>query len=514
MWRMVSLLLVLATTHGGCISTTSPSTPNPTACGDIIRHQGYQQPAVDLVASLLQLQRDIDRGVFQGEYAFEAALHRLIQSAHEDHLSLSGGIMSAFTFGSQYDIASVSLDGKEVPKVYITGELIFPKITIALLMTINDEDVVDFLTWFAAVNSFGNLEPHADWNMLMRSAALDIQGSFEVFGGAAPFYPGDSIIFGFENGTTLGPFPWKAIFYSQGDTGPLETGGDFYNFFVLGFYPASYRPEEPDTTSVPVSTSTTVASSSSSSTPTTTPYLWTPYPLSDVSVNRSYSDSMEGFFLRESSMAVLSIPHFNYYGEDAQTFSTTIEGFLRGSRQAGLQRVVIDLQQNRGGFASPFAGSHRRTHPMADVLGSTLTEYWNDIVHNTTYARLSANEWVATARLDAATGQNFTSWEDFYGPAGFYDRDGFTKTARHSILNHGRCQERYNTSSSIFDQEAAGFNVDGYGSRTPPHQGYRAEDIIILSDGLCSSACALLMEMMHHEAGVRTVTVGGRPTYG
>jgi hypothetical protein len=35
-----------------------------------------------------------------------------------------------------------------------------------------------------------------------------------------------------------------------------------------------------------------------------------------------------------------------------------------------------------------------------------------------------------------------------------------------------------------------------------------------LSDGLCSSACALFLEMMHHEAGVRVVAVGGRPSYG
>lgn len=35
-----------------------------------------------------------------------------------------------------------------------------------------------------------------------------------------------------------------------------------------------------------------------------------------------------------------------------------------------------------------------------------------------------------------------------------------------------------------------------------------------LTDALCASACALFMEMMHHEAGVRTVVVGGQPSYG
>lgn len=35
-----------------------------------------------------------------------------------------------------------------------------------------------------------------------------------------------------------------------------------------------------------------------------------------------------------------------------------------------------------------------------------------------------------------------------------------------------------------------------------------------LTDGLCSSTCALFMELMRHQAGVRTVVVGGRPVTG
>lgn len=38
--------------------------------------------------------------------------------------------------------------------------------------------------------------------------------------------------------------------------------------------------------------------------------------------------------------------------------------------------------------------------------------------------------------------------------------------------------------------------------------------IFQLTDGLCSSTCALFMELMHHQAGVRSVVVGGRPVTG
>lgn len=86
---------------------------------------GYQQPGVDLVAGISQLQRNIDHGTFLNEYDFEAALQRLLRAGHDDHLSLAGGILSSFAFGSPRAIASISLDGKELPKVYFTGRLLY-----------------------------------------------------------------------------------------------------------------------------------------------------------------------------------------------------------------------------------------------------------------------------------------------------------------------------------------------------------------------------------------------------
>ena len=84
----------------------------------------YQQPASDLFKDLKQLQQDIDRGAFPNQYAFEATLQSLIYSAHDSHLNLVAGILSAFTFASPYGIASVSIDGIQLPKVYLTGTII------------------------------------------------------------------------------------------------------------------------------------------------------------------------------------------------------------------------------------------------------------------------------------------------------------------------------------------------------------------------------------------------------
>lgn len=81
----------------------------------------YQQPAVDLLEGLERIQRGIDNGAFPNQYAFAATLQNLIYSAHDAHLSLNAGVLAAFAFGSPYSIATVSIDGIQLPKVFITS---------------------------------------------------------------------------------------------------------------------------------------------------------------------------------------------------------------------------------------------------------------------------------------------------------------------------------------------------------------------------------------------------------
>jgi hypothetical protein len=129
---------------------------------------------------------------------------------------------------------------------------------------INDEDAVSWLDAFAANQSAGAVERHTDWNQMMFSFAQDIQGIFNVFGWNAPFYFGDTMTIEFENGDRRTDRNY-GVYWSQGPTGPLETGGDFYNFFVLGFYPASFDPSSFDDSSDATSTDSVQASATATS---------------------------------------------------------------------------------------------------------------------------------------------------------------------------------------------------------------------------------------------------------
>ncbi len=504
----------------------------------------YQQPAIDIEAGLQRIQNDINSDAFANQYAFEATLQNLVYSAHDAHLQLQSGILDAFTFFSPYSIVSLSEDGVQIPKMYVVDDISLQQsdstFSPSAIKTINDQNVTTYLSQFAAANSVGNVEPNADWNDLMSSWAEYIQDDYSIFEAYVEFFPGDTIALGFENGTKLDPLSWQAIYNSPGYTGPLATGGDFYNFFVLGLYPASYDPNAPDPcatsdnssdslaaapTSVAAAALATSSSPTSTSlseaTPSATSFPNSAYPNNtDIFQPNLYPSGdgfLTGYFLKDISTAVLSIPTFSMEGEYIQTFSDTVQDFLDAAHAAGLSKVLIDLQQNLGGdtllaidtfkhfFPSndTFRGSRLRAQPFADAIGNTFTTFYQDgqSQNSSVYDALSASEFVSTDRINVETNQNFTSWAQFFGLHPF-NGDIYTTVQRENISN------------PLFDNETLGINIYGASIPATSPRLYEPKDIILLTDGLCSSACAVFVEMMHHEAGVKAVTVGGLPSPG
>jgi hypothetical protein len=82
---------------------------------------GYQQPAVDVLAELERIQQGVNANAYANQYDFEVDFQLLVYAMRDGHVSLNAGILSAFTFASPYELASVSIDGKQEPRVYITG---------------------------------------------------------------------------------------------------------------------------------------------------------------------------------------------------------------------------------------------------------------------------------------------------------------------------------------------------------------------------------------------------------
>ncbi|KAI4600506.1 hypothetical protein KJ359_000861 [Pestalotiopsis sp. 9143b] len=493
--------------------------------------EGYQQPAVDFEGELEKIRQNATSGVYKNQYAFEADLMKLVYSTHDGHVSLTAGIMSSFSFASLYDLVTASKDGTREPEIYIYDDVYEWQTAgteISPVTQLNGVDVVEFLTRFGALNSWGTLEPHADWNQLMYSPAQTVLNQYSSFSGGATFYEGATLNFTFANGSTLST-PWVAIYTNTEFTGPLTTGGDYFNYFVLGFVPPSI-----DEVPLPPMWNASAAGDDSgddASVGTVRDFThgWDnitggEYPKADlVQDDLEYEGWLTAYFLDEISTVVLSIPSFDEAGYAVNNFSTMVETTLAQAEQRNLTKLIVDLQGNEGGtpllafttFRSifpgiePFAGSRRRSHELANIVGNAKTSYWADLLAGADdpddlLDSLAADEWVVIDRLNAATGQNFSSWPEYYGPLE-ENGDAFSLV------------ERYNLTDKNFDNMA----FDGWypGEYIPGHEPsgpgfWKAQDVVVLTDGLCSSTCSLFAEMMVHHGGARTVAVGGRPQTG
>lgn len=491
--------------------------------------EGYQQPAIDVVAEFGKLEQRILDGAYKNQYDFEADLQLLIYAVKDGHVALTAGVLSAFSFASPFEIISVSADGKQVPKIYITLDYLqstFQDYTPSAIATINGTEVNEFLTTFAALNSWGYVESHAEWNELMSHPTLDIQGGLTTFSGGGTFYPGDTLTITFENGTDPLELSWLAVYNEPANaTGPLTTGGDFYNYFVLGFLPDSFN----DTQGALDST----GDDELTATVPTAPGNWYnasggAFPadpdIVQAELGLYFEGLVSGYFYKESSTGVLSIPSFDAVPQSIGNFSDALADFVRNASAAGMDKVVIDLQHNLGGSTSlaylafkvffpdlmPFGGSRRRSFEMANTLGSARTEWWNaldedDVADKNTKFDYAANEWVITDRLNAATGKNFTSWNEYQGPQ-FANGDSFSLVEQYDLTNP-------TFETAAFDQWSLTMYKPNKTEWPFLERTWEPEKIVLLSDGLCGSTCALFMEMMTH-AGVKTVVAGGRPVSG
>ncbi|KAH0441412.1 peptidase s41 family protein [Colletotrichum camelliae] len=476
---------------------------------------GYQQPAFDLMGGLEELKRNVTAGFFTRQYDFEVALQYLVYALKDAHVDLYAD-----------DILNRQENNLETP--------------ISAVSHINDEPAAEYLARFGSLQSVGMLEPHADWNELMDSPVQDIQGIFSIFSGASTFFPGETITFSFEDPSVKKvELHWLAVYNIAEFTGPLETPGDFYNFFVLGLLPASYYdvplpavfggPSDTEDVSVDVATEDAPAGATEDATEDGEPdsgwydASFHAFPANPDVVQEDLGlyegGILTGYFYEDMSTGVLSTPHFNQYGVEVESFARSLAKFIAGAKERQLSHIVIDLQKNVGGSTGialllfreffpgvdPFAGSQRRSHELGNTLGSATTRYWQSLAANTDdSSELVADEWVITTRINDDTGNNFTSWEEYEGPRRQAD-DDFSLVERYDLKNPS-----FHTAA--FDGWLLTRYLDD--SEEDDRAMWKPEDVVILTDGTCSSACALFLELAKNQAGARTVVVGGAPKAG
>jgi hypothetical protein len=196
----------------------------------------------------------------------------------------------------------------------------------------------------------------------------------------------------------------------------------------------------------------------------------------------------------------LTIDGFSTIADEA--YNVTVD-FVRAAKAANRTKLVLDVQGNSGGsldvlfmlYLSLFPGETQfprvfqaRAHPQLAWIIKKQLEYPNPIWNQ------SGAVWpmLGTTKPD---GTPWESFEEVYGP--YKDASGRGEYTHPVVLNHTLIMASY----IALNREVP-----------PWKEGpFKPEDNIIVTDGLCGSACGMLVSALTHVHGVRTVAFGGRP---
>ena len=153
-----------------------------------------------------------------------------------------------------------------------------------------------------------------------------------------------------------------------------------------------------------------------------------------------------------------------------------------------------------------------RAQPQLDVLGTYYTNLSlsalaesNGNQTQSLRAVGAGGNFDATQVLDRH-GQRYSDWRSLYGPNADHN-DKFSKIWTFDVSSEAIITEQ--------DSGTGVLDLTGYGANVPaPPTTFKPENIIMVSNGYCASACTAISHFLKWQAKVKSVVIGGRPQTG
>ncbi|KAI0438931.1 hypothetical protein F4803DRAFT_554562 [Xylaria telfairii] len=462
----------------------------------------YISPAVDILGGLDK----ISNTAYTNQYEFDLDIENLIRSANDGHFFITPCSLAPFAFQRQeIGLISVSEDGRNIPEIYVGADaedLASGSTAVSPVTTINGQDVISYLEKIADFQ--GNQDPDARWNTLFVSVAaiasvgsneLSLWGSFTSDGG---LWPGaDNTTLELKNGSTIS----------------LATLASYNNFPVVSSSTALFRAaciqNDPSnsrrgTPTIPRRGMPMRRAGDPAVRPTATAGpVGFPKP-----IIRDPYNQISGYAL-DNETTVMFIPTFaggsGFPANQDLVFAQTATRIVNTAISNGRTKLIIDLSRNPGGdiarafdlfklfFPSkfPYSATRLRRHDASDLL-------------------VLANQDVPAT----TAGTSPFKFQGFVNPtqdAGFASAEDFLKGEIQLGVNVTSLYANFNyTLLSVLNSNNG--PIRGFGGIAVNNtQPYAPEDILIITDGFCSSTCTTFVNLMTNVGGVRALTFGGRP---
>ncbi|WEW60091.1 hypothetical protein PRK78_005575 [Emydomyces testavorans] len=483
----------------------------------------YTLPGIDLEERMRDIISKLESNSYKNQYEFEAELSSMTTQAHDGHLGATLRSWAVFRWYREEigPLASISLNGKDLPQIFAMSKYVpfFSTAQRSLngglgdlnstnsgfqpspIVTIDGEDSVK---WLEAMSLNSELQDRdAMYNNQFYAPSLDTSsGNF-----ARPFeHPGAITTIGFKNGTER---QYKNAAFLRDSFEGITDGVSFYKTFAE-LPPKDFRQQPSEVVRRGITRPSTAVMDPKSIEDYRSK---SPKPISNCTLE------ICGYFLdKHPDTAVLAIARF-MNGDELLTFmsafSDFVTKFLAACKTAGKKKLIIDVTGNGGGLLLLAYDLLKQIFPTVDLtdlsevraidqLDLTGSKVMSLLTSNKTSSEVRKNATETMFNLDlywGEDGKKFSNWTNYFGPevhSGF----NFTKASY------------YDLNSTAIIGLHSGFSVAGYGNRPhPPPAVFAVDNVVLLSNGVCISACgSLATQITKH--GVRTITVGGRPREG
>ncbi|KAF2149104.1 hypothetical protein K461DRAFT_301681 [Myriangium duriaei CBS 260.36] len=459
----------------------------------------YKLPAVDLLGELDEIAAKVKASGYKSEYDVELDIFQLIGSANDGHLIITPFLIGSFQWATGLNLVSVSPDGIQEPQVYLLDDYAAAIATDTTPSHITSVNGMSIDAWLDMIGDNAPLQDFdAKYNFMMYNPATTFSYGFGTQGDAkSPYYAtvrsvyaNDSTLYTFSNGTSK---PFSNFAVPQMPQLDFNSGLELYEKYLCQPFPSTGGED-----------------SSSLNLHQIPGY---PYPAI------SGPDLIISGYLLDSSAsndtAVLSIPSFDKFGDEAKAFQSTVREFLALAQKHGKSKLIIDVRGNGGGnlglgkdlFAQLFPSQHPesrvrgRLFPAGDFIGEKISGVDNVPQVNATSQDVSnpyQSIYRAQNTIDVRTNRSFISWQDIATPIESHG-DSFTQLGDWDLGN------------TLLDLEV-GIVPTGYDNNTDTlPQAFASENIIILTDGACASTCADFVYTLTSQGNVKSIVAGGRP---
>ncbi|KAF3929061.1 hypothetical protein ABW20_dc0104546 [Dactylellina cionopaga] len=476
---------------------------------------GFQAPqGMDIVGLINDLSHRVRAKEITKEYDFELKLRSIFASANDGHFTGTMGGLLAIQFDAPFDIASVSKDGLSLPEIYQavlnpSGDL---EAVGSPIITIDGLNVTEYLNKIAF--GTGLQSPDARYNGLFPSRGLQGTVLNDGFFRHRRRYPGkDSFSVRFANGTTQ-DFDFTASI--AGNFQNVTDATSFYNTFVKKGQMLNTPPNPRCGAEGALNHKARMAKRQSAwkmEEPMSGPHAELKPEIKDK------GGIFAGYFLKSDTAVIQLLAFAPECWTDVPETIASIQKFLDLCRQRKAKKLIIDITNNGGGYIMmgydlfmqlfpqtlPYSGQRNRANAggliearaFADMsFGklAALADSKNATISNLAFAATWSN-WAHSVILD----QDYKPFRDakqLMGPVRV-NRDSYSALWR------------FNATEPIF-----GLGVEDYSKKAGLTQPFEAENIILLTDGQCSSTCSTFSEFMVAQKGIKSVAVGGIPIPG